>query len=113
MKLLRFFFVVCGNIFNLLLAINAACNFILYCVLSDRYRRTFKALFFQRNMNRNDTLYNITRSRITQRLAAHRNFKNGLKRNTSAYNTPRNLEVTIYLFNRGKWVNTYKVRVRL
>lgn len=34
-----------NNIFNFLLAINAAGNFLLYCFFSQRYRKTFVALF--------------------------------------------------------------------
>ncbi|XP_069671369.1 probable G-protein coupled receptor 139 isoform X2 [Periplaneta americana] len=34
-----------GNIFNFLVTINAACNFMLYCALSDKYRRTFLITF--------------------------------------------------------------------
>ncbi|XP_063867806.1 FMRFamide receptor-like [Scylla paramamosain] len=34
-----------GNIFNLLNAINAAANFILYCSFSDKYRKTFLVTF--------------------------------------------------------------------
>nr|XP_045587521.1 uncharacterized protein LOC123749465 [Procambarus clarkii] len=34
-----------GNIFNLLNAVNAAANFILYCAFSDKYRRTFLLTF--------------------------------------------------------------------
>jgi len=30
-----------GNIFNCLVGLNAACNFLLYCALSDKYRKTF------------------------------------------------------------------------
>lgn len=37
-----------GNIFNLLVAVNAACNFLLYCALSDKYRRTFAMTFLPR-----------------------------------------------------------------
>ncbi|XP_055374807.1 uncharacterized protein LOC129607680 isoform X1 [Condylostylus longicornis] len=33
-----------GNIFNLLVDINSAMNFFLYCVLSDKYRKTVKEL---------------------------------------------------------------------
>lgn len=45
-----------GNIFNILASINAACNFFLYCVLSDKYRRTVKELIIgykhqRRNMS--------------------------------------------------------------
>ncbi|XP_076306878.1 thyrotropin-releasing hormone receptor-like [Tachypleus tridentatus] len=34
-----------GNIFNFLMAINAAGNFVLYCLLSQKYRRTFLQIF--------------------------------------------------------------------
>jgi hypothetical protein len=34
-----------GNIFNFLVTINASCNFMLYCALSDKYRRTFLFTF--------------------------------------------------------------------
>lgn len=34
-----------GNIFNFLMAINAAGNFVLYCLLSQKYRRTFIQIF--------------------------------------------------------------------
>ncbi|PSN56815.1 hypothetical protein C0J52_02671 [Blattella germanica] len=34
-----------GNIFNFLVTINAACNFVLYCAFSDKYRRTFLLTF--------------------------------------------------------------------
>lgn len=34
-----------GNIFNLLVSFNAACNFVLYCALSDKYRTTFMLTF--------------------------------------------------------------------
>jgi len=36
-----------GNIFNCLVALNAACNFILYCALSQKYRRTFMSTFLR------------------------------------------------------------------
>ncbi|XP_037081746.1 FMRFamide receptor-like [Pollicipes pollicipes] len=36
---------ILGNIFNFLMAINAACNFVLYCALSDKYRKTFLVTF--------------------------------------------------------------------
>lgn len=34
-----------NNIFNILMASNASCNFVLYCVLSEKYRRTFHKVF--------------------------------------------------------------------
>lgn len=36
--------IIIGNIFNFLTALNAAGNFFLYCVLSDKYRRTIREL---------------------------------------------------------------------
>lgn len=37
-----------GNILNFLVMINAACNFILYCALSAKYRQTVKDIIFRR-----------------------------------------------------------------
>ena len=37
---------ILGNIFNFLVTINAAANFLLYCAFSARYRRTLIATFF-------------------------------------------------------------------
>lgn len=45
-----------NNVYNLLLAVNAASNFILYCVLSDKYRKTVKALFCGTGPIRRNTL---------------------------------------------------------
>lgn len=42
-----------GNIFNLLVAINAACNFLLYTALSDKYRKYFCNFFLCRHRGRN------------------------------------------------------------
>lgn len=36
---------ILGNIFNFLMSLNAAGNFILYCLLSQKYRRTFLQIF--------------------------------------------------------------------
>lgn len=43
-----------GNIFNLLVAINAACNFLLYTALSDKYRKYFCNFFLCRHRGRNN-----------------------------------------------------------
>lgn len=37
---------------NFLITINAACNFILYCALSDKYRNTVKSFFVARKPRR-------------------------------------------------------------
>ncbi|CAL4064001.1 unnamed protein product, partial [Meganyctiphanes norvegica] len=39
---------ILGNVFNLLTAINASLNFLLYCAMSDKYRRTFLKTFCSR-----------------------------------------------------------------
>lgn len=54
--------VVAGNICNLLAAFNAASNFFLYCVLSDKYRKTVRELitgyrYRRRHMRNNTSLY--------------------------------------------------------
>ncbi|XP_077516849.1 FMRFamide receptor-like [Amblyomma americanum] len=36
---------ILGNIFNFLMSLNAAGNFVLYCLLSQKYRRTFLQIF--------------------------------------------------------------------
>lgn len=50
---------VVGNVFNLLAALNAASNFFLYCVLSDKYRKTVRELItgyrYRRRHARNNT----------------------------------------------------------
>lgn len=54
---------VLNNIFNLLVSINAASNFILYCALSDKYRKTVKVLFCGgRPMRRNTMSYTSPRT---------------------------------------------------
>lgn len=43
-----------GNLFNFLVCVNASGNFVLYCLLSNKYRRTFFNMFFpccQANIN--------------------------------------------------------------
>lgn len=87
-----------GNIFNSLLTLNASCNFILYCLLSDKYRRTVKALFFHRDLNRQDSLFKSSRHSI--RLSERKT----LKRGKSTYVcTPKNLETySLNSFPRSK-----------
>ncbi|XP_017852765.1 uncharacterized protein LOC108606806 [Drosophila busckii] len=53
---------IAGNVFNLLVAINAAANFFLYCVLSDKYRKTVRELitgyrYRHRHARNNMSLY--------------------------------------------------------
>lgn len=113
-QLILIIFAGLGNIFNLLLSINAACNFLLYCVLSAKYRKTFKALFCERSrlsrLRRQETLaLSLTRSTNSQRFNPN---SSTFKKNANYCQTPRNLEVTIYVFNKEKYVNTYNLRMR-
>lgn len=53
---------IAGNVFNLLVSINAAANFFLYCVLSDKYRKTVRELvtgyrYRHRHARNNISLY--------------------------------------------------------
>ncbi|VEN55249.1 unnamed protein product [Callosobruchus maculatus] len=104
---------ILGNIFNLMLMLNAPCNFLIYCVLSKKFRTTFKKIFCERRKRKQldgDTLLLAsTRSNHT-----FNPYRDGLvkRKNFSEYRTPRNIEVTIYLFNRGKYVNTYQFCTR-
>ncbi|XP_049864214.1 probable G-protein coupled receptor 139 [Schistocerca gregaria] len=41
-----------GNIFNFMAAVHSACNFLLYCALSDKYRRTFVLTFVPQRCRR-------------------------------------------------------------
>lgn len=51
--------VVAGNVCNLLASLHAASNFFLYCVLSDKYRKTVRELItgyrYRRRHARNNT----------------------------------------------------------
>ncbi|KAH8397938.1 hypothetical protein KR222_006676 [Zaprionus bogoriensis] len=54
--------VIAGNVCNLLVSINAAANFFLYCVLSDKYRKTVRELvtgyrYRHRHARNNISLY--------------------------------------------------------
>jgi len=53
---------ILGNVCNMLVAINAAANFFLYCVLSDKYRKTVRELitgyrYRHRHARNNISLY--------------------------------------------------------
>lgn len=71
-------FSVLNNIFNLLVTFNAASNFILYCVLSDKYRKTVKKLFCGGQTMRRNTTMSSSR------------FTSGRTTTSSFYSRPRN-----------------------
>lgn len=81
-----------GNVCNFLVAVNASCNFMLYSIMSKKFRSTFKQLFFERGKKRQDTIaLSSTKSHNSQKFNP---YKHGIKRNPSEYHTPRNLETT-------------------
>ncbi|XP_076264510.1 proctolin receptor isoform X2 [Rhynchophorus ferrugineus] len=98
-----------GNVFNFLITVNASCNFLLYSTMSKKFRSTFKKLFLDRGKNkRQDTIVMSSSKSNSQKFNP---YHHGIKRNPTEYHTPRNLEVTIYFFNKGKYVNTYRLNV--
>ncbi|XP_060520582.1 FMRFamide receptor isoform X2 [Cylas formicarius] len=100
---------ILGNVSNFLITVNASCNFLLYSIMSKRFRATFKKLFWERDRARQDTMaLSSTKSRNSQKFNP---LRHGIRRNASEYRTPRNLEVTIYFFNKGKYVTTYRLNV--
>lgn len=104
-------FPVLGNVFNALLTVNAACNFLLYSIMSKKFRSTFKQLFFERSKKRQDTMQlSSLKSHNSQKFNP---YHHGISRNASEYRTPRDLEVNIYFFNKRRYVNTYRVRIGL
>lgn len=106
-----FSFSVLGNVFNSLLTGNASCNFLLYSIMSKKFRSTFKQLFFERNKKkRQDTIHLSSLKSSSQKFNP---YHHGITRNASEYRTPRNLEVNIYFFNKREYVNTYRVRIGL
>ncbi|XP_050307445.1 sex peptide receptor isoform X2 [Anthonomus grandis grandis] len=84
---------ILGNAFNSLLTVNASCNFLLYSIMSKKFRTTFKQLFFQRTKKRQDTVQlSSLKSQNSQKFNPYRH---GLTRASSEYaTTPRNLETT-------------------
>lgn len=73
-----FYCIVLNNIFNLLVSINAASNFILYCVLSDKYRKTVKLIFCGVRPIRRNTLSSsrFTSARTTSSFYSRTNNTN-------------------------------------
>lgn len=78
------FLLVLNNIFNLLITINAASNFILYCLLSDKYRKTVKQLLCGvRTMRRNT----LSSSRFTSGRTTTSSFYSR-SRNSNVFKMP-------------------------
>lgn len=79
-----------NNIYNLLLAVNAASNFILYCLLSDKYRKTVKALLCGTRPIRRNTLSSsrFTSARTTSSFYS-RSHNSGLFNMTFRKKRPR------------------------
>jgi hypothetical protein len=60
-----------GTIWNFLVAVNAASNFVLYCVMSDKYRRTLVMTFFPSLAYRHYRADTVT-SNASYRLSSNR-----------------------------------------
>lgn len=73
----HFIRIVLNNIINLLITVNGASNFILYCLLSDKYRKTVKQLFCGVRAIRRNTL-------------SSSRFTSGRTTTSSFYSRPRN-----------------------
>ncbi|XP_049818518.1 sex peptide receptor-related protein 2-like isoform X2 [Aethina tumida] len=78
---------IAGNIFNFMILLNTSFNFILYCVLSRKFRSTFKKLFCERKKKQQETIVLSSRSSLK-----FNPYKHGIRRNASEYLTPRSLE---------------------
>lgn len=61
------FFSALGNVLNFLITISAACNFLLYCALSDKYRQTVKSIFLGIHTKRQNTIRSSQASRNSTR----------------------------------------------
>ncbi|CAG9824171.1 unnamed protein product [Phaedon cochleariae] len=85
---------ILGNFFNLLLMLNAPCNFLIYCLLSRKFRSTFWKIFWQRRIKKAKLLEAETMLLSSMKSKDRFNpYRHGLmKRNASEYKTPRNLE---------------------
>ncbi|KAK6177407.1 hypothetical protein SNE40_015514 [Patella caerulea] len=63
-----------GDLMDILVLINSAVNFILYCIMSQQFRNTFKSLFvgsyfrpfFHKNSSQNGTHYSMVKTDTTQ-----------------------------------------------
>lgn len=66
-KNLFFSFTALGNVLNFLITISAACNFLLYCALSDKYRQTVKSIFLGIHSKRQNTIRSSQASRNSTR----------------------------------------------
>lgn len=76
---------VLNNLFNLLVTFNAASNFILYCVLSEKYRKTVKHLFCGTKGMRRNTM---SSSRFTSGRTTTSSFYSR-SRNSTIPNIPK------------------------
>lgn len=79
------FFAVLNNIFNLLITVNAASNFILYCLLSDKYRKTVKALLCGVKTMRRNTM---SSSRFTSGRTTTSFYSNSRSRTSNIFKMP-------------------------
>ncbi|KAA0199985.1 hypothetical protein HAZT_HAZT001377 [Hyalella azteca] len=85
-----------GNLFNLLTACNAALNFVLYCALSDKFRKIFMATFCKRCAQKPSPQH----SAISASYATSDSHSNRMRRaSSSPYRTSPNTRSVIFTNN--------------
>ncbi|KAG5867916.1 hypothetical protein JTB14_022609 [Gonioctena quinquepunctata] len=85
---------ILGNFFNMLVMSNAPLNFLIYCLLSKKFRSTFRKIFWTRRTNGSQIEAETILLSPTKGKDRFNPYTHGLiKRNASEYQrTPRNLE---------------------
>ncbi|CAG9861534.1 unnamed protein product [Phyllotreta striolata] len=85
---------ILGNFCNFMVMLNAPCNFLIYCLLSRKFRVTFMKIFWDRRRGTQIDAETILLSSSKAKDSNKFNiYKHGLmKRNASEYRTPRDLE---------------------
>lgn len=96
-----------GNIFNCLVALNAACNFVLYCALSDKYRKTFMLTFARclyqptNTEHSNDNLFPLQVQGTNRAQFRNRRYHSVSTNRIRRSSTPLNASVSNYRFCPG------------
>ncbi|XP_056643266.1 uncharacterized protein LOC130449461 isoform X3 [Diorhabda sublineata] len=85
---------ILGNFCNFMVMMNAPCNFLIYCLLSKKFRVTFKKMFWEYRRGKQIDIDTVLLSSSKGRNSKKFNvYKHGvMKKMASEYRTPRNLE---------------------
>ncbi len=111
-----------GNLFNFLMAINAAGNFVLYCLLSQKYRRTFlqtfcpclkgrvqkfQSAYYTQNSVINSSVKKSMKNTSNNRTSSRRmvSYVNSPSNDTTDYNVVENTKLNGIVLNKSidKW----------